>query len=102
MAPNCYSQLAENLPLRELNNEFLKGIKARERVVVLKQIIAADSAIISNYKDSVVPVFQHSLDTARQELIYSYLETEKYRHRSKIYGVAFLSTLTLFLVSLFS
>jgi hypothetical protein len=40
-----------------LNKEFLKGIQARERVVILKKIHAADSAEIRIYKDSLIPSY---------------------------------------------
>jgi hypothetical protein len=52
-----------------LNNEFLKGIQARERVVSLKKIIKTDSIQLIYYKDSLIPDYQKALDTAKVEII---------------------------------
>ena len=68
-AQNTYSQSVDSLPLKELNDEFLKGLKARERVVVLKKIIKVDSIQLVYYKDSLVPNFQKALDTAKVEIV---------------------------------
>jgi len=51
-----------------LNNEFLKGIKARERVVVLKTVIHLDSQQISLYKDSIVPSYQQMIEVSKKEV----------------------------------
>jgi hypothetical protein len=67
-APSIYSQSLDSLPLKELNNEFLKGIKARERVVVLKTVIHLDSQQISLYKDSIVPSYQQMIEVSKKEV----------------------------------
>ena len=69
MAQNIYSQSLDSLPLKELNNEFLKGIQARERVVSLKKIIKTDSIQLIYYKDSLIPNYQKALDTAKVEIV---------------------------------
>jgi len=68
-AQNTYSQSLDSLPLKELNNEFLKGIQARERVVSLKKIIKTDSIQLIYYKDSLIPNYQKALDTAKVEIV---------------------------------
>ena len=68
-AQNTYSQSVDSLPLKELNDEFLKGIQARERVVSLKKIIKTDSVQLSLYKDSIIPNYQKALDTAKVEIV---------------------------------
>lgn len=68
-AQNTYSQSVDSLPLKELNNEFLKGIQARERVVSLKKIIKTDSIQLVYYKDSLIPNYQKALDTAKVEIV---------------------------------
>lgn len=68
-AQNIYSQSLDSLPLKELNNEFLKGIQARERVVSLKKIIKTDSMQLVYYKDSLIPNYQKALDTAKVEIV---------------------------------
>jgi hypothetical protein len=52
-----------------LNNEFLKGIQAREKVVSLKKIVKTDSVQLSLYKDSIIPNFRLALDTAKVEIV---------------------------------
>ena len=52
-----------------MNNEFLKGIQARERVVSLKKIVRTDSIQLSLYKDSIIPNFRLALDTAKVEIV---------------------------------
>jgi hypothetical protein len=68
-AQNTYSQSLDSLPLKELNDEFLKGIQARERVVSLKKIIKTDSVQLSLYKDSIIPNYKKALDTAKVEIV---------------------------------
>ncbi len=68
-AQSIYSQSLDSLPLKELNNEFLKGIQARERVVSLKKIVKTDSIQLSLYKDSIIPNFRLALDTAKVEIV---------------------------------
>lgn len=52
-----------------MNNEFLKGIQARERVVSLKKIIKTDSLQLVYYKDSLIPNYKKALDTAKIEIV---------------------------------
>jgi hypothetical protein len=52
-----------------LNDEFLKGIQARERVVSLKKIVKTDSIQLTLYKDSIIPNFRKALDTAIIEIV---------------------------------
>lgn len=52
-----------------MNNEFLKGIQARERVVILKKIIKIDSIQLVYYKDSLIPSYQKALDTSKIEIV---------------------------------
>lgn len=68
-AQNIYSQSLDSLPLKELNDEFLKGIQARERVVSLKKILKTDSIELSLYKDSIIPKLILALDTAKVEIV---------------------------------
>ena len=68
-AQSTYSQSLDSLPLKELNDEFLKGIQARERVVSLKKIVKTDSIQLTLYKDSIIPNFRKALDTAKVEII---------------------------------
>lgn len=67
-AQSSYSQSLDSLPLKELNNEFLKGIKARERVVVLKEIIRVDSLQLDLYKDSIVPNYENMVKKSKEEV----------------------------------
>lgn len=64
-----YSQSQDSLPIKELNKEFLKGIEAREKLHILKQVVKLDSIQLSLYKDSIVPSMQKGLDTARFEIV---------------------------------
>ena len=64
-----FSQSQDSLPIKELNNEFLKGIEAREKLHILKQVVKLDSIQLSLYKDSIVPSMQKSIDTAKTEII---------------------------------
>ena len=52
-----------------MNDEFLKGIQARERVVSLKKIVKTDSIQLSLYKDSIIPKLILALDTAKVEIV---------------------------------
>jgi hypothetical protein len=95
---NSYSQSLDSLPLKELNKEFLKGIQARERVVALQRIRKADSVIIHNYKDSVVPSMQHVIDTTGVELrkyykLYDDSQSELKFYKKGFWGAVVLSFL---------
>lgn len=39
-----------------MNEEFLKGIQARERVEILKELRKYDQKLISYYRDSLLPL----------------------------------------------
>ena len=52
-----------------MNDEFLKGIQAREKVVSLKKIVKTDSIQLTLYKDSIIPNFRKALDTAKVEIV---------------------------------
>jgi hypothetical protein len=52
-----------------LNNEFLKGIEAREKLHILKDVVKLDSIQLSLYKDSIIPSMQKSIDTSKTEII---------------------------------
>lgn len=64
-----FSQNQDTLPVKELNNEFLKGIEAREKLHILKQVVKLDSVQLSLYKDSIIPSMQKGLDTSKSEII---------------------------------
>jgi hypothetical protein len=51
-----------------LNSEFLKGIQARERVVTLKKIHAADSIELHIYRDSLIPFYQTAVTLANEDV----------------------------------
>lgn len=51
-----------------MNNEFLKGIKARERLVTLKKIHTADSLQLRIYQDSLIPYYEDILGVAKVEI----------------------------------
>lgn len=77
LAQNSYCQYQDSLPLKELNREFLKGLQARERVVILKKVIHTDSIQLSIYKDSLLPNMRKSLDTSRKEITRLNLHIQK-------------------------
>jgi hypothetical protein len=64
-----FSQNQDSLPIKELNNEFLKGIEAREKLHILKDVVKLDSIQLSLYKDSIIPSMQKSIDTSKTEII---------------------------------
>ena len=68
-AQSTYSQSLDSLPLKELNDAFLKGIQARDKVVSLKKIVKTDSIQLTLYKDSIIPNFRKALDTAKIEIV---------------------------------
>lgn len=75
--------------LRELNEELLKGIQARERVVQLKKIIAIDSQTIALYKDSIVPAYDTAIKISKQSIIK--LNETIERQNSAIVGYRYLT-----------
>jgi hypothetical protein len=62
-----------------LNNEFLKGIEAREKLHILKDVVKLDSIQLSLYKDSIVPSIQTSLNKSKDEI--TRLDWELYQTR---------------------
>lgn len=92
-----FSQNQDTLPIRELNNEFLKGIEAREKLHILKQISKLDSIQLSLYKDSVVPNMQKGLDTAKLEIVR--LEGELSKTESLL-GLFQYTSIALFILTL--
>lgn len=66
---NSYSQCLDSLQLKELNEELLKGIQARERVVQLKKIITTDSLTIALYKDSIIPSYDTAIKVSKDAII---------------------------------
>ena len=89
---NSYSQYLDSLPLKELNSEFLKGIQARERVVVLKEIIKSDSITIALYENKIVPSLNVAIDTCKKEIIKL---TEQVNHKNKVIEIYRYSSLGL-------
>jgi hypothetical protein len=89
-APSIYSQSLDSLPLKELNNEFLKGIKARERVVVLKTVIHLDSQQINLYKDSIVPNYQQMIEVSKTEVTKLNRVIDRKNLEMKMYKYGFL------------
>jgi len=98
MPQNSYSQFLDSLPLKELNNEFLKGIQARERVVTLKKIISSDSVTISLYKDSIVPSLNTAVNKSKTEITNLH---EELNHKNNVILIYRYSSLGL-IVSLLS
>jgi hypothetical protein len=84
-AQSSYSQSVDSLPLKELNNEFLKGIQARERVVMLKKIHAADSIQLHIYKDSLIPFYQDAVGIAAEEIEFLNIELIKSEQEKKLF-----------------
>ena len=78
-----------------MNNEFLKGIQAREKVVSLNKIIKTDSLIIKNYKDSIVPGLQLALDTTEVELVMYYKMYDESQKQVCFYRKAFWTSMAL-------
>ena len=89
-AQNIYSQSLDSLPLKELNSEFLKGIKARERVVVLKEIVHLDSQQINLYKDSIVPNYQQMIEVSKTEVTKLNRVIDRKNLEMKMYKYGFL------------
>jgi len=89
-AQSSYSQSLDSLPLKELNNEFLKGIKARERVVVLKTIIHLDSQQLNLYKDSIVPSYQQMIEVSKKEVYDLNRTIDRKNAEMKLYKYGFV------------
>jgi len=84
-AQSSYSQSVDSLPLKELNNEFLKGIQAREKVAILKKIHAADSIQLRIYKDSLIPFYQDAVGIAAEEIEFLNIELIKSEQEKKLF-----------------
>jgi len=68
MPLSSYCQSLDSSLLGELNEEFLKGIQAREKVVVLNKIIKTDSQTIALYQDSIVPSLNKAVEVSKEEI----------------------------------
>jgi hypothetical protein len=68
-----------------LNNEFLKGISARERLQYLKNTVKLDSLQLSLYKDSIVPNLQLQVKDSRKEIIRLNIVIDDKNYLLKIY-----------------
>jgi hypothetical protein len=98
-APSIYSQSLDSLPLKELNNEFLKGIKARERVVVLKNVIHLDSQQINLYRDSIVPTYQQMVESSKVEVTRLNRVIDRKDLEMKVYKYGFIGMSLLAILS---
>lgn len=85
MPLSCYSQSLDSLPIKELNNEFLKGISARERLHQLKKVSKLDSIQLSLYKDSLLPSYDVQMKECRKEIYYLMDTIEQKNNLIKIY-----------------
>ena len=101
MPQDSYCQFLDSSQLKELNSEFLKGIKAREKVVILKEIHKTDSLTIVLYKDSIIPNYKHALDTSKQTIIILDERLKSQQDTLLAYKRGFWGMLILSLVSLF-
>jgi hypothetical protein len=98
MAQSSYSQSVDSLPLKELNKEFLKGIKAREKAVYLQKVHTLDSTELKLYKDSILPECEAQLILATEDV--NFLnnllieeEQEKRFYKYTAFGLAILVVL---------
>ena len=73
-----------------MNNEFLRGIKARERVVVLKSVIQLDSQQINLYRDSIVPSYQQMVEVSKIEVIRLNRVIDRKEAEMKLYRYGFI------------
>ena len=78
-----------------MNNEFLKGIKARERVVVLKGIIHIDSQQLNIYKDSIVPNYEKMVKKSKEEVTKLNRDLEIKEFELKFYRYGFIGAAVL-------
>ena len=83
-----------------MNNEFLKGIKARERVVILKNVIHLDSQQINLYRDSIVPNYQVMVEESKKEVTRLNRVIDRKNLEMKIYKYGFLGMSILAIFSL--
>lgn len=78
-----------------MNNEFIKGIKARERVVVLKGIIHIDSQQLNIYKDSIVPNYEKMIKKSKEEVTKLNRDLEVKEFELKFYRYGFIGAAVL-------
>jgi hypothetical protein len=97
---NSYSQSLDSSLLKELNKEFVKGIKARERVVILKEIVKTDSLALVLYRDSIIPNYKHALDTSRTAIIQLDSKLKSQKQITQAYKRGFWGVLVLGILSL--
>ena len=74
-----------------MNNEFLKGIKARERVVILKELRQLDSIQLVTYSDSIVPNYERMVSKSKEEVTKLYTKVELQETEMKVYRYGFLA-----------
>lgn len=91
MAPSCYSQSLDSLPIKELNNEFLKGISAREKMHYLKNIAKLDSLQLSLYKDSIIPNYRRTIEKSKVEIIKLNYTIEEKNNLIQVYRYSVLA-----------
>ena len=99
-AQSSYSQSVDSLPLKELNNEFLKGIKARERVVTLKELRRLDSIQLATYTDSIVPNYERVISKSKEEVTKLYTKVELQEAEMKVYRYGFIAMSVLAILGL--
>lgn len=78
-----YCQSPDSLPLRELTNEFLKGLQARERVVILKELREYDTKLIAYYRDSIIPVKDKKVAILEADVKRLYADNERLKQANK-------------------
>lgn len=76
-----------------MNNEFLKGISAREKLHTLKQIAKLDSIQLSLYKDSIVPNLEKLTIKQEKEIVSLKTKLEDSKQTIKLHR-----SLSLFLI----
>jgi hypothetical protein len=99
-AQSCYSQSLDSLPIKELNNEFLKGISARERLHYLKNVVKLDSLQLSLYNDSLIPAYHRAFNESKKEIVKlnTTIQEKNYLIQVYRYSVIVLSVLCVGLI----
>ena len=100
MPYNSYCQNLDSLTIEEINQELLKGIKARKEVKVLKNIVKLDSIQLSLYKDSIVPSLQEGIAKSKTEIIRLDKELGEAEEKLKRYKYLSLGSSSVLLVLL--
>ena len=97
-----YCQTLDSLTIEQINQELLKGIKARKEVKILKNIVKVDSIQLSLYKDRIVPNLQDGITKSKVEIIR--LDTELFKAKKRLtfyqYTTGGLSLVSLILLLL--